>query len=179
MELNRLLDERRSVRYYSERGVEKEKIYEMIKAATLAPSWKNSQVTRFYVVNGVKMLDAVRSALPEFNQNSVKNAPVLIVSTIVLNCSGFGNNGKPVNELGNGWGCYDCGLNNMNLILKAQELGLSTLIMGIRDADKIKCILNIPASEAVVGVIALGYGEATTERPERKSVEEISHFFND
>ena len=30
------------------------------------------------------------------------------------------------------------GLHNENLILKARDLGLDTLIMGIRDADKIR-----------------------------------------
>lgn len=33
------------------------------------------------------------------------------------------------------------------MILKATELGLSTLIMGIRDENKIREMLNIPAEE--------------------------------
>src|SRR5699024_11460234 len=59
--------------------------------------------------------------------------PIFIVSTIVLNRSGYNKDGTPTNELGNGWGYYDCGMHNMNLILKPTELGLSTLVMGIRD----------------------------------------------
>lgn len=178
MELQEALNARRSVRHYLPREVEEGKLCEMIEAAILAPSWKNSQVTRYYVVRGKETLASIKSALPEFNRNNVKDAPVLIVSTIVLNRSGFGQTGEPVNELGNGWGFYDCGLQTMNLLLKAAELGLSTLIMGIRDADKIEAVLDIPTTEAVVGVISVGYGEATTERPKRKSVEEIARFFD-
>ena len=37
---------RRSIRKYQAKPVEPEKIRQMIQAAILAPSWKNSQVTR-------------------------------------------------------------------------------------------------------------------------------------
>lgn len=48
----------------------------------------------------------------------------------------------------------------MALLLKATELGLSTLVMGIRDAAKISEILEIPENEAVVSVISVGYSDA-------------------
>ena len=64
----------------------------------------------------------------------------------------------------------------MALLLKATELGLSTLVMGIRDAEKIKEILDIPENESVVSVISVGYSDATPDIPKRKTVEEIAHF---
>ena len=45
------------------------------------------------------------------------------------------------------------------MILKATELGLATLIMGIRDEKKIREMLNIPTEEIIVAVIALGIGD--------------------
>ena len=36
---------------------------------------------------------------------------------------------------------------NENLILKAEELGYGTLIMGIRDAEKIREMCSIPETE--------------------------------
>ena len=48
MQLQEALEKRRSVRSYQSTPVEKEKIEEIIKAAALAPSWKNSQVTRSF-----------------------------------------------------------------------------------------------------------------------------------
>ena len=60
--------------------------------------------------------------------------------------AGFQKDGTADNELGNGWGCYDLGLQNENLVLKAVDLGLSTLIMGLREADRLREILNIPES---------------------------------
>ncbi len=177
MELQDVLEKRRSVRQYKNQKVEQEKIRDMIEAAVLAPSWKNSQVTRYYVVSGEETLKKTKDALPEFNQKNVCGAPVLIVSTIVLNRSGFDKDGTPVNELKNGWGCYDCGLQHMNLLLKATELGLSTLVMGIRDAQRIKEILDIPQTEAVVSVIGVGYSDADPQMPKRKTAEEIAKFY--
>lgn len=49
--------------------------------------------------------------------------------------------------------------------------------MGIRDADKIRRMLDIPEDEQIVAVIAVGYGADTPKRPARKSVEEIAEFF--
>ncbi len=177
MELQEALQRRRSVRHYKKQAVDREKLREMIQAAVLAPSWKNSQVTRYYVVTGGEKLAEVRAALPEFNQKNVEDASALIVTAIFLNYSGFDKDRTPCNELGNGWGYYDCGLNNMNLLLKATELGLSTLVMGIRDADRLRKALDIPETEAVVSVIAVGYSDDEPKAPERKNVDEIAKFF--
>lgn len=177
MELQDVLKRRKSVRQYIDKEVKDEDINEMIEAALLAPSWKNSQVTRYYVVKSAEMLEKIRQTLPEFNRKNIENAPVIIVSTIILNRSGFERDGTPSNELGNGWGYYDCGLHNMNLLLKAAELGLSTLVMGIRDAKEISQLLSINENEAVVSVIAVGYSEVERERPQRKNVADITQYF--
>lgn len=156
---------------------EPEKLTALIEAASLAPSWKNSQTARYYVIHTPEKLEQIRATLPEFNRKNCEQAPALIITTVVLNRSGYERNGEPTNELGNGWGFYDCGLGSMALLLKATELGLSTLVMGIRDAAKISEILEIPENEAVVSVISVGYSDADPERPARKPVEKLAHFF--
>ena len=85
--------------------------------------------------------------------------------------------GTADNELGNGWGCYDLGLQNENLILKAEDLGLSTLIMGIRESDKLRELLDIPETETVVSVIAVGKAAESPARPPRKELDAIAKFF--
>lgn len=177
MELQDVLEKRRSIRQYLDKPVLDTDIQTIIEAAILAPSWKNSQVTRYYVVKQKDMLEKIKLTLPDFNQNNVKKVPVLIITTIVMNRSGFNKDGSPCNELENGWGYYDCGLQNMNLLLKATELGLSTLVMGIRDAKAIKSLLDIPESESVVSVIGIGYGDITVEMPKRKSVDDITKYY--
>lgn len=101
------------------------------------------------------------------------------MTTVVLNRSGFDKDGTAVTEIGNGWGYYDLGLNNMALLLKATELGLSTLVMGIRDGEKLRKEFDIPETEAVVSVIAVGYTDSEIVRPKRKSVEDFAKFYED
>lgn len=179
MELMQVMRRRRSIRaYQKDRKVSREAIKLMIEAATLAPTWKNSQTGRYYVVmSDAKVKEVRESCLPVFNQNSTKDAPVYIVTTFVKTRSGFTREGVAENEIGEGWGCYDLGLQNQNLLLKAEELGLGTLVMGIRDSEKLRKILQIPEAEEVVSVIAVGYKDVFPKMPKRKAVEDITKFF--
>ncbi|GFI42183.1 hypothetical protein IMSAGC017_02230 [Thomasclavelia cocleata] len=178
MELDTIINTRRSIRKYKNQPIEIEKVKKIIKAAVEAESWKNSQTARYHIITSKELLiEFKKTCLPEFNQENCKDAPVLIVSTFIKNRSGFERDGTASNELGNGWGCYDLGIHNQNLILKATELGIGSLIMGIRDEKKIRTLLNIPASEIIVSVIALGVSDIEPERPKRKNIDEICKFY--
>lgn len=178
MTFEEVLQARKSVRSYIDKAVEEEKLHAILDAANPAPSWKNSQTARCYVATG-ETLRRVREALPAFNQRNTEHAPVLIISTFVAGIAGYDiKTGEPSNEFGNGWGAYDCGLHDMVLLLKASELGLSTLVMGIRDAGKLREILSIPEEEQVVSVIAVGYAAADPVRPARKPTQERVRYFD-
>lgn len=179
MEFQTLIEKRRTVRKYSpDTHVTKEQIQELIKAAQEAPSWKNTETGRYYcVLSEDKKLQLRQECLGYANNDSKTEYAALIVTTFVHNRAGFQTDGTPDNELGNGWGCYDLGLQNENLILKATELGLSTLIMGLRDADKIRELLSIPEKETIVSVIAVGKADEEPSRPKRRELDEILHFF--
>ena len=178
MEFDALLEQRRSIRRYQAQPVGKEQIEQMIEAAIQAPTWKNSQTGRYHVVMSQPLLDQLKEqGLARFNAENTHDAPVLIVTTFVKDRSGFEKNGQPSNELGNGWGCYDLGLQNENLVLKAWELGYGTVIMGLRTGDKLREILSIPETETVVAVIAIGKAAEEPARPKRKDVEDIVKFF--
>lgn len=174
MTYNELLDSRRSVRAYSDKKVSREDVEAIIAAAQKAPSWKNSQTGRYYAVMDKENLELIKSnCLPPFNQKNSANAPVLIVTAFERGIAGFDNDGQAVNELGNCWGAYDLGLQNMAMLLKATELGLDTLIMGIRNENELRNRLSIPETQAVVSVIALGYRDIDPKMPPRKKLEEI------
>lgn len=178
MELNQAIASRRSIRKFKDKPVGKGLVERIIAAAQEAPSWKNSQTSRFYVVMEEGLAKKVKKeCLPEFNANNVANAPVLIVTSFVKDISGFDNEGVPRNECGNGWGYYDLGLATQNLLLEARNLDIDTLIMGIRDSEKLREILNIPDTETIVSVIGVGYRDVTADMPNRKKIDEISKFF--
>lgn len=179
MDFQKVIETRRSIRKYdSERKVTREQVEDVIRAGILAPSWKNSQTARYYCVMSEDMIEKVRTeCLPKFNADNCAGAGAIIVTAFVKNRSGYERSGEPANELGNGWGAYDLGLANENLILKAEDMGLGTLVMGIRDEKKLVELLEIPQEQKVVSVISLGYTDAAPEMPKRKSVEDVAVFF--
>ena len=175
MELQTCIEQRRSVRKYKNQSVPRELRREIIKAATFAPSWKNSQVSRYYVAEGNAKKE-LASYLGEFNGRNVQDAPVLIVSTVVNKRSGFTREGEYETHLKDGFQYYDCGMQSMNLCLKAYELGLATLVMGIYDEAAIRKLFDIDESQIIVAVTAVGYADGETSMPKRKSVDDITVF---
>ena len=175
MEFKDLIQVRRSVRGYSEEAIPHETLVEIMKAAQQAPSWKNQQASRSYVVESPEKLEELRSrGLPAFNQNNSAHA-ALIVSTFVKDLVGF-TDGVPTNEIGNGWGAYDLGLHDAYLILAASDAGLDTLIMGIRNSQAIREVLGIPETEEVMSVIAIGKRAKEPALRPRKELEEVTTF---
>lgn len=169
---------RRSIRSFDAgKTISEAEIRTLIATAQEAPSWANTQTSRYYVALSKEKADAVREVIGEWNKKNTESAPVFIVSTYVKNKSGFRNDGEPANEIGNGWGAYDNGLSDAHLILKARAMGFDTLIMGGRDADALRSIFNIPEEETIMAVLALGYRAADPQRPARKPLDEILKFF--
>ena len=175
MELNEAMENRRSIRsYQAGTPIDKNVLEQLVQAAQQAPSWKNSQTGRYYIVTDPdKMAEVKAKCLPEGNASNCNNAQALIVTAYVKNRSGFEKDGTPDNEIGNTWGAYDLGLQAENLLLKATELGLGTLVMGLRDGNALRACLNIPDSQEVMSVISVGYPAVEPQKPKRKAVDDI------
>ena len=184
MNLDELAATRRSVRHYKNSGLSeteiRAKIGEILDFVRVnSPSWKNSQTHRYHVALSAEKIEAVRGALPERNRGKCENAVAVIVTSFVKDTAGFSEeNGvrKPDNEFGNLWGAYDLGLSDSLLILKAREIGLDTLIMGLRDSDALRSVLSVPENECVCSVISVGIREGDVPAPQRKPLEEIAQF---
>ena len=56
-------------------------------------------------------------------------------------------------------------------------MGFDTLIMGMRDADKLREVFSIPETETIMAVIALGYRAEEPNRPERRTLDDVAKFF--
>ena len=171
-----VLTSRRSVRNYdATKKISEAEVRELIKAVQDAPSWANLQPTKYYIAISEEKLAAVQDMVGA-NKERIKNAPVLIVSTFERGKSGFFQ-GNQTNEVGDGWGAYENGLSDCYMILKARAMGFDTLIMGMRDADKLRELFSIPGDETIMAVIALGYRAEEPNRPERKPLDDIVKFF--
>jgi nitroreductase len=175
--LDELYTTRRSIRSYdASKTISEEEVRTLLAATQQAPSWANTQTSRYYVAITPDKVAAARACTGDRNAQNVAGAPVIIVSTFVKGQSGFGR-GAAVNEIGDGWGAYDNGLSNAYLVLKAREMGFDTLIMGFRESDRLRTLFAIPDNEEVMAVIALGYRAAEPNQPKHKALDEIVKFF--
>ena len=164
--LDEVFASRRSIRAYEPgRTISEAQVRELFAATQNAPSWANMQPSKYYVAMSQEKHDAVLEMIGG-NKERVINAPVFIVSTFV-----------PANDAGDYWGAYDNGLSNAYLVLKARAMGFDTLIMGMREADKLRELFDIPEEEAVMAVIALGYRAQEPNTPAHRPLDEIVKFF--
>jgi nitroreductase len=138
--------------YDADKRVSRAQILALLEAARWAPSCFGDQPWRYLVWDRHSDAAAWQKAfgcLGEWNQNWVKNAPVLLLATAD---SVFQKNAKP-----NRWGQYDTGAASENLCLQAVALGLMAHQMGGFDGDKARLTFNIPAAYTPMAMIAVGY----------------------
>ena len=173
MEFNELIEARRSVRKYAADEISQTELEAIVAEALEAPSWKNTEVTRYYAAVSAEIRGRVwQEALPSFNAASSANAAALVSVTFKKGESGY-MGPAPANELGEMWGAYDCGLASSYFILAAKNRGWDSLIMGIRDEQKLRAIFDIPEDEVVTAVIALGKSARPHGKNPRKPVADV------
>lgn len=145
MEFTEVVASRKSIRDYSNKLVEPEKITTILKAAILAPSWANKQCCRYIVVTQKSKIKQLSSLINPW----LKDAPVVIVACADPKDSGTKN--------GMDYYLVDVGISLQQLILAATNLGLATCWIGGFNESKIKKIIEIPNSTKIVGMTSIGY----------------------
>lgn len=166
---------RRSVREFTSEPVSKETIEAVIDTARFAPSWKNTQISRYVVLTGDTKKALADSAFDAWvgNANITNNAPMVIVQTYIKNRSGFERDGSFSTTKGDRWQNYDCGIAAEAFCLAAYEKGLGTVIMGIFDEEKAAKVINLPEEQGVAAIIAVGYPVSKSDAPKRKEVADL------
>ena len=178
MELTQAVKERRSVRSYADTPVSVQTVEEIIDEARFAPSWKNTQTSRYTLITDRAVLDRIADeGMLGFGNNTrvVKNAPALVVLSTRQHISGYERDGSPTTSQGDHWQSFDAGLAAEAFCLAAYQRGLGTLIMGIYDENEIARLIDLPQDEKASALIALGVPADGTfpAAPKRKEVSEL------
>ena len=174
-----LCKNRKSIRKFSDRPVEKEKILLCLEAARLAPSACNSQPWKFIVIDEPQLKDKLTSnAFSGIYSTNLfaKKAPVIIV-VISEKSSFIASVGAYLKDTR--YYLIDIGIAVEHLVLQATESGLGSCWLGWFDEKSVKKILKIPDEKRVDLLIALGYPSENfqnTVKKNRKPIEEISSF---
>ena len=170
---------RRSVRKYTDEPVEHEILNKIVEAASYAPSWKNTQIVRYTMVENRAMIEKIADEAVlgfVYNAKTIRRSKILAVQTVVRGLSGYEQDGTFSTDKGAGWEMYDAGISAQTFCLAAHEYGVGTVIMGIFDAEKIGQLLQIPKDQVVTAVIAMGQPAEERDAPARRSIEEIVRF---
>ncbi len=163
MDVLSAIEGRRSIRKYSSKKVEDEKLKKVLEAARLSPSARNTQAWKFIVV---KDPDKIKK-IGDTTQSSqfLSEAPCVIVAC--------GADPQSIMRCGQLRHTVDLSIATAYLILEAYEQGLGTCWIGSYDEQKVKEILNIPKGVRVVALTPLGYPAETPDARFRKSLDEI------
>ena len=174
MEAAELIKGRRSVRKFKNEKVSHEALEEVIALAAYAPSWKNSQITRYIAVENPELIAKItEEAVVEHNAAIIKGAPMLLVVTGIQKRSGYERDGSFTTSKEDRWQNFDCGIATQTLCLAAYEKGLGTVIMGIFEESKVKEIIEVPENQEVMALVAIGYPDEEPQAPKRKTVEDL------
>jgi nitroreductase len=181
MEAIKCIETRRSIRKFKADKVSHDVINEIVSAASFAPSWKNTQVTRYVVVEDA----AVKEKLAEeatlgfaYNTGTIKNAPALVVVSLVHGRSGFERDGSYTTSKEDRWEVFDTGLATQTFCLAAHDKGVGSVILGIFDENKVAEIIGLDEGQKVSALIAIGYPDEEPAAPKRKGVEDLVKFID-
>lgn len=174
MEAAEMIKERRSIRQYKDTAVSHEVLEEVVALAAYAPSWKNTQITRYIAVEDTaKIAKIAAECVPEHNAKIISKAPMLIVVTGIQKRAGYERDGSFTTAKEDRWQNFDCGIATQTFCLAAHEKGLGTVIMGIFDENKVKDIITIPENQEIMALVAIGYPDEEPPAPKRKTVEDL------
>ena len=179
MELDTCIRERRSVRRYTDELVDHATIEKIIDLARFAPSWKNTQTTRYYVVEDAEKIARIceEGVLGfEGNQKTLAKAKqVVVIATVNKRC-GYERDGSFTTSKEDRWEMFDAGIATQTFSLAAHSMGVGSVIMGIFDEKKIAEIIGLPEGQSVSCLMTIGYPKFTPDPVPRKEVADLLTF---
>ena len=188
---------RRSIRKYKDKPVDKQLISDMIDAGRVAPSAKNRQPWKYIVFSGQskeEMLDKMEAGINREENNSpslpnssdgipdarntlkiMREAPVII---LVLNTNGKSpfNPVSADDRITEICDTLSIGASIQNILLKATELGLGTLWIANTCFAYKELTEYLDTDKQLIGAIAVGYPDESPNPRPRKSLDEIIEF---
>ena len=159
MEFKEVVNARYSCKKFSPRQVEEEKLTAVLEAGRLAPTAKNLQEQRIYVLRSSEMLAKIDAATPcRYGAPTV--LAVAFDRTRVFTYPGGRRDS----------GVEDATIVATHMILAAANEGLDSCWINFLDPDQLAKSLGLPENEEVLMIMDLGYAaEGTGPLPNHSS----------
>lgn len=164
MEFQKLIKERRSIRAYQKREIEKEKLDQILEAARSAPSAGNLQAYKICMVKEKQAKEKIAEAA---NQDFIATAPVILVFLQDPDQSGqrFRERGEKLYSI------QDATVACAYAQLAAADLGLGAVWVGAFGEEEVKKVVDAPSSLKPIAILPLGY---PAEKPSPKTRRPLS-----
>ncbi len=146
MEFRDVIRNRYSCKKYSSRQVEEEKLNAILEAGRLAPTAKNLQEQRVYVIRSAEILKKIDGVTP-----CRYGAPTVLVVAFDKNSVFTYPGGKRDS------GVEDATIAATQMILAAADEGVDSCWVNFFDPDQLARALQLPENEEVLMVMDLGY----------------------
>lgn len=147
MDFLELAKKRFSVRSFKSTPVEEEKIAKILEAAKVAPTAKNTQPHKIYVVRDPKVLAGMNEASP-----CIYGAP--LVFAIGYDTE---RTAKVAERRGYTFGEMDSGIVTTHMILEATDQGLGSCWVGMFIPEKVAEVLDLPENIKITALLPVGY----------------------
>lgn len=180
MELITAIKERRSIRKFQDKKIPRELLEEIVNISAYAPSWKNTQVARYVIVDDEATIKALANEEVAYgfkgNIAALEDAAAILILTYVKGRSGYDRDGSFSTEKGDRWQMFDAGIAAQTFCLVAHEKGLGTVIQGYFDEAAIRKIVELPEDQEIAALIPMGYPDIGPDAPPRKDASKLLSF---
>ena len=160
---------RTSVRQYTDRPVEKEKIDAMLRAGMAAPTAVNAQPWHFVVVNEKAKLGELAAANP--HAKMLESAPLAIVVC--------GDMTKALEGDGRQFWIQDCSAATENILLAAHAQGLGAVWTALYPMEErysaVREALKLPETMMPLCTIVIGYPSGKADPKDKWKPENVSY----
>jgi len=190
MEVSQAIQQRRSIRKFKEKVVPEELLLKILEAATLAPSGKNKQPWKFYVVQGEKrseMIQAMQMGMNRLSKMGINTGSakytIRVMESAPVTIFIFNPTSKhPLleRETGEIYGdivdIQSIGAAIQNMLLMAVDLGLGTLwICDVFFGYEELCEW-LGEKGQMVAAVSVGFPDESPSARQRKTVESVTEF---
>ena len=159
-----VIKKRRSVRSYSDKPIEREKLKLLIEGANHAPSASNAYPWMIAVVQNKGLIRKIQSVSP-----GMLGSPRAVMAL----CNDREKATKMVGNKGGEVFCFmDIAHAAQNICLLATELGIGSCCIMSFNSDAVGELLEVSPQYKVDYLVALGYQDREPSMPKKRSVEE-------
>jgi nitroreductase len=166
MEFFDVINKRQSIRSYKSNSIEKYKLDRILDAARLAPTAKNLQAFKIFVIETKNIKEKIKKIYP---REWFTDAPLLILICSIPAKNWIRNDGKNYSDV-------DSAIVMDHMILAATDLGLGTCWIGAFDKKAAIDILGLDDELEPIAFTPLGYMENTHTDVPRKPIEELVEY---